>query len=336
MDIVTLLKQIDAGRVPPLALVHGPDVQALDDVLAAASRALFADASVAALGREVLDGNETSPDTIALAASTLPLGAPARLVAVRHSQALPVKGSEGLRAYVANPAPTTCLLLLADEPLTGERDRKAHWLLDAVPAAAIVELPVRKGRALQDWVRQRAAAEGYTVTDEAARLLVQWTGDDAVTLLAEIRKAALAGGPDNMSVGAREVGAVVGEHRVSGVFDLTRAVEQRDLAGALTTLDRLLASEEPMLLLALLARELRRAWSVREWSRRGQSPEQIARMLRVPPRVAEALVARAGGAGGARLPRHLERCWEVERRLKSGGEPRAELTALVAELCAGA
>jgi DNA polymerase III delta subunit len=139
-----------------------------------------------------------------------------------------------------------------------------------------------------------------------------------------------------MSVGAKEVSAVVGEHRVSGVFDLTRAVEQHDLAGALTTLDRLLASEEPMLLLALLARELRRAWSVREWSRRGQGPDQIARMLRVPPRVAEALVARAGGAAGARLPGHLARCWEVERRLKSGGEPRAELTALVAELCAGA
>jgi DNA polymerase III delta subunit len=90
-----------------------------------------------------------------------------------------------------------------------------------------------------------------------------------------------------------------------------------------------------MLLLTLLARELRRAWTVREWSRRGQPPEQIARMLRVPPRVAEAIVARTRGAAGERLPRQLERCWEVERRLKSGGEPRAELTALVAELCAG-
>jgi DNA polymerase III delta subunit len=122
---------------------------------------------------------------------------------------------------------------------------------------------------------------------------------------------------------------------MSGVFDLTRAVEQRDAATALVTLDRLLLSEEPMLLLTLLARELRRAWTVREWTRRGQSPEQIARMLRVPPRVAETLVARARSAAGERLPRQLERCWHVERRLKSGGEPRAELVALVTELCAG-
>jgi DNA polymerase-3 subunit delta len=321
--------------VPALALVHGPDGQALDDALAAVTRVLFPDAGLTALGREVFDARETSAETIVRAALTLPLGVSTRLVVVRHCQALAVKGADALREYVARPAPTTCLLLLADESLMGERDRKPHWLLDAVPAAAVIELPVRKGRALQEWLRQRAATEGYAVSEEAARLLVQWTGDDAVAVLAELRKAALAGGPENFTVGAKEVTAVVGEHRVSGVFDLTRAVEQRDTAQALVTLDRLLASEEPMLLLTLLARELRRAWTVREWSRRGQAPEQIARMLRVPPRVAEAIVARTRGAAGERLPRQLERCWEVERRLKSGGEARAELTALVAELCAG-
>jgi DNA polymerase-3 subunit delta len=334
VDVGAFLRQVAGGQVPALVLVHGADGQALDDVLAAITGALFPDPTLAALGREVVDAREISADTVARTAETMPLGVPTRLVAVRHCQAFAAKGGEALRAYVARPAPTTCLLLLADEPLTGDRDRKPHWLLDAVPASFVVEAPVRRGRALQDWLRQRAAAEGYTLTEDAARLLVQWTGDDPVALLAELRKAALAGGPDNVAVGAAEVTAVVGEHRVSGVFDLTRAVEQGDTANALVTLDRLLASEEPMLILTLLSRELRRVWTVREWSRGGQPPEQIARMLRVPPRVAEAIVARAGAAGD-RVPRQLARCWEVERRLKSSGEPRAELTALVAELCGG-
>ena len=336
MDIAAFQRQVETGRVPPLALVHGSDVQALDDVLALVTRALFPEPSLASLGREVLDARETSPDAIVRSALTLPLGVSTRLVAVRHCQGLGAKGGEAVRDYAASPAPTTCLLLLADEPLTADRDRKAHWLLGAVPASATIELPLRRGRALQEWLRQRAATEGYTLTEEAARLLVQWTGDDPVSLLAELRKAALAGGPDNVAVGAKEVTAVVGEHRVSGVFDLTRAVEQQDLAQALVTLDRLLASEEPMFVLTVLARELRRAWTVREWTREGIAPDQIARNLRVPPRVAEAIVARTRGAAGARLPRQLQRCWEVERRLKSGGAARAELTALVADLCAGA
>ena len=333
MDITAFQRQVETGQVPPLALVHGPDVQALDDVLAMVTRALFPDPALATLGRETFDARDTTDDAIVRAALTLPLGVATRLVAVRHCQALLAKGGDVLRDYAAGPSPSSCLLLLADESLAAERDRKAHWLLTAVPASAIVELPVRRGRALQDWLRQRAAAEGYTVSEEAAKLLVQWTGDDPVTLLAELRKAALAGGPSNVAVGAKEVVAVVGEHRVSGVFDLTRAVEQQDVAQALVTLDRLLASEEPMLVLTLLARELRRAWTVREWVQRGLPPDQIARNLRVPFRVAEALVARTCGAAGARVPRLLERCWEVERRLKSGGAPRAELTALVAELC---
>src|SRR5205807_10331230 len=139
---------------------------------------------------------ETPPEAVARAADTLPLGVTTRLVAVRHCQAWLAKGTEPLREYVARPSPSTCLLLLAEESLAPDRDRKGHWLLDAVPAAAAVALIPLKGATLREWLRQRAAAEGYTVSDAAARLLVQWTGDEPVTLLAELRKAALAGGPD--------------------------------------------------------------------------------------------------------------------------------------------
>lgn len=299
------------------------------------TRALFPDPALATLGREVLDAGETPAEAIALAADTLPLGVTTRLVVVRHCQDLPAKGADALRAYIARPAPTTCLLLLADEPLTGERDRKPHWLLEAVPGSAVIEAPMRKGRALQEWLRQRAGDEGYTVTPDAARLLVDWMGEDPVTLLAEIRKAALAGGPDNVTVGAKEIGAVVGEHRVQDVFDLTRAVERRDVAAALATLDRLLAGEEPMRILSLLARQLRQVWTARAWLDQGQAPQQIVRMLRVPPSAGDAIMARARDATSLRLSRQLTRCWEVERRLKASGEPRAEMTALVAELCGG-
>jgi len=305
------------------------------------TRGLFPDPALATLGREVLDAREVTPEAVARTADTMPLGVRMRLVAVRHCQAWVVKGAEAtrsaevLREYCARPSPTTCLLLVADGSLAGDRDRKDHWLLEAVPAAAIVFAPLRKGRPLQDWLRQRAGEEGYTVSQDAARLLVDFMGEDPLTLLSEVRKAALAGGPDNLAVGVKEVGAVVGEHRVHDVFELTRAVERRDAPTALATLDRLLAGEEPMRILSLMARQVRQLWSAREYLDQGQAASQIARLLRVPPPVADAIVARARGVTRAQLSRQLTRCWEVERRLKSSGEPRAEVTALVAELCAG-
>lgn len=340
MDPTAFLRSVASGRIPPVTLVHGADGQLLDDLLGAVTRALFAEPGHAALDREVLDAREVSVESLVTAALTLPFSAAARLVAVRHCQALAAKGGEALARYLAAPNPTTLLLLLADETLRAGRDRKSdHWLLETFGAAgagtpaAVVEPVARRGRALEDWLRERAAADGLTLSEGAARLLVQWVGEDPALLLGEVRKAALAGGGDHRSVGEAEIRAVVGEHRVSGVFDLTRALERRDLALALRTLDRLLATEEPMLILAMLTREVRTAWTVQVWRRRGQSVEQIARILRRPPAAVEAILASLGADSSAALAEKLRRCWTTEHALKSGGEPRAEMAMLVSRLC---
>lgn len=318
-------------------LVHGPDAQLLDDTLAAATRALFVDPAAAAFDREIFDGREADPDAVINAALTLPLAAPRRLVAVRRAQAIAARAAEALARYVAAPSPAACLLLLADEGLQPSRDRRAaHWLLGVVPGAAVVELVARRGRAVEEWLRTRARVEDLTVGEDAARLLVQWVGEDSATLLAEARKAALAGGPDNRTVGVKEVEAVVGEHRVSDMFELTRAITRHELGLALRTLERLLATEDPMPLLVMLTREVRLTWTVGEWHAGGQSVEQMVRRLGRPPGVVQALVAAARAQSPEALSIKLARCWDAERRLKSGGDARAEMTALVAELARGA
>ena len=333
MDYAAFLQAAGRGQPPPIALLHGPDPQLLDDALAAATRGLFRDAGEAALGREVFEGVEAAMDDVVRAASTLPFMTTMRLVVVRRCQALPAKGADTLAAYARDPNPSSCLLLLAEESLAASRERRDHWLLTAVPTAAIVSLAMREGRSAEAWLRQRAGAEGLTVSEEAARLLVQWVGDDGASLLGEARKAALAGGSDNAAVGVKEVTAVVGEHRLSGVFDLTRAVQRREVGVALRTLDRLLATEEPMRLLALLTADARATMTVADLAARGQGAEQIARVVRKPPPVVDAIARGPGAAPAPVLARRLERCWEAERRLKSSGDAHAELTALVLDLC---
>jgi DNA polymerase-3 subunit delta len=335
MEYTAFLQAADRGQPPALALLHGPDDQLLDDALELVARGLFADASERALGREVLEGDAVSVETVVRSAMTLPFMTRRRLVVVRRAQALANKGAEALVTYARDPNPATCLLLLAGEGLGASRDRRTdHWLLAALPPAAVVTLPLRRGRALEDWLKQRAAAEGVTVSGEAARLLVQWVGEDGARLLGETRKAALLGGPEHRQVGVAEVTAVVGEHRVSDVFELTRAVERRELGPALQILDRLLATEEPIFLLTLLTRSVRVALTIRDLAADGQTAEQIARAVRpTPAPVVQAIMTRVSGDAGDALPRQLARCWQAEWRCKSGGQGRAELTALVAELC---
>ena len=70
MDYAAFLQAAQRGQPPPLALLHGPDDQLLDDALELVVRGLFADASERALGREVLEGTDVSVETVVRSAMT--------------------------------------------------------------------------------------------------------------------------------------------------------------------------------------------------------------------------------------------------------------------------
>lgn len=330
MDYAGLLRAVEAGRTPPVVLVHGAEPVLLDDAVAAVTRALFPDPGLAILSREILEAREAGAETIVRSALTLPFLSERRLVVARGADALGVRQGEALAAYAAAPNPSTVLLLLADSELS-----PSHWLMKALPPGAVVALPRPTGRALVSWLRTRAGAGGFEVEEAAAVLLVQLVGDDLTLLLGEVAKAALAGGPDNRRVTPAEVRAVVGEQRLRNIFELTRAVAERDLGAALGVLGALLtAGEEPLGVLGMLAREARSVWQAREWLGQGRRDDEVARLLRRPPPAAAAVVALARALSGPAAARRLTRCWEVERRLKLGGAPRPELALLIADLCA--
>ena len=280
------------GPAAPVVLLHGPEAFLLEEALARLTLAVCPDPGLLVLAREVLEVRDAGADGIVRAAETLPWGAPRRLVVARGVESLGPKQAEPLIEYIRAPNPTTVLAVAVPQQLAS-----SHWLVASVPAAAVVEFPQLAGRALEDWLRSRASADGIELEPAAAQILIALVGEDPAALAGEMAKAALAGGPENRRVGAAEVRAVVGEHRSHEIFELTQAVERADAAAALVVLERLLvAGEEPVRIVALLSGQSRRA----------------------PPRAAA---------------RRLERCWQVERRLKLGAPPRPELSVLVAELC---
>lgn len=329
MDYGGFLREVERGNVPPIVLLHGPEPRLLDDALAEITRALFPDPSFLQLSREVFDAEETPAEAIVRSALTLPSMTAVRLVVVKAAQALSGKTAGALAEYLRAPNPSTRLVLLADEALP-----TSHWLVKALPPAAVIEVRGLTGRALVAWLRARAEEEGYELTEPAAQLLVRWTGEDLTTLVGEMEKARLFCGPGQRLVTEEDVREVVGEHRVLKAFELADAVERRQLGPALERLENLLASgEEPLHILGTLAREVRTTWQVKDWLRQGKSAEEIGRLLRRPAFAVETLCARAESLPSASLSGALVRCWEVEQRLKSGGRPRPELTLLVADLC---
>ena len=331
MDYPSFLKAADQGQPPSVALLHGPDVFLLEDAAARVERGLFRGASDLALVRENFDARSTGAESIVQSALMLPWQGDRRLVIARGVDALAAKAGEALAAYVRSPNPSTVLLLVASPTLPA-----SHWLTSAVPPASIVPILPPTGRQLGAWLTARANTDGFTLTADAAELLIELTGNDLSQLRGEVMKAALAGGPDNRRVGVAEVRAVVGEHRLRHIFELTRALEGSDAGAALRVLELLLnAGEDPLGVLAMLTREVRTLWQVTEAVRQGRRDSEIVGSLRRPPAAAAAVIARARSMTPEGPARLLERCWEVERRLKLSGPVRAELSLLITDLCAG-
>ena len=126
------------------------------------------------------------------------------------------------------------------------------------------------GRQLVGWLVARARTDGFELGESAASLLAELSGGDLTQLRGDVAKAALAGGPDNRRVGVEEVRAVVGEHRLRHVFELTRALIAGDAGAALSVLEALLNSgEEPLAILGMLAREVRALALAADGLRRG-------------------------------------------------------------------
>ena len=331
MDYAGYLKAADTGAPPPVALLHGPEAMLLDDAVSRVTRGLFPDGGDLTLSREILDSRESGAEGIVQAALHLPWSGSRRLVVAKGVEELGSRAAEALSGYCRTPNPSTVLMLLAPQTLAA-----THWLHKAIPRPFAIAVQAPAGGQLVGWRRARARALGIELTDDAASLLVQLAGDDLTQLCGEVEKAALAGGADNRRVTAAEVRAVVGETRARRVFDLTDALVARDRGAALMLLNAMLgAGEEPFALLGMLAREARAAWRAADGLRAGRSEDEIARELGRPPRLAAAMIERARTLPPSLAAEQLRRCWEAERRLKLGGAPRAELSLLIADLCAG-
>jgi DNA polymerase-3 subunit delta len=209
-------------------------------------------------------------------------------------------------------------------------DRRSP-VLRLVREAEQVEVRSPTGRAVLGWLQGRARAAGLTLTPQAGEALIALVGEDLGRLAGELEKAALFVGADGR-VTEEVVVALAGESRVRRYWELSQALEDGQEAKALRVLEQLLAAgEEPTPLLGQVVGFLRDAWRVK--SALAERRDARAALRGRPPFAVERLVTRASAIRPEALEAALQRCFDVELRLKSGGgEPRALLTALVADV----
>jgi len=184
-------------------------------------------------------------------ASTPPFGTERRVIVIRDAGAMTATDAEAVVRYLADPCPTTALVLVAGG------GRLSTALTKAVKAAGGREVktaPAKTGDALTGALD----GAGVTLTAAAAHRVADWFGDEAgrVPALLDVLRAAYGEGA---RIDVDDLDPYLGEAGGVAPYHLTGAIDKGDAAGALEILHRLRgASFHPLQVMAVLHKHYQR------------------------------------------------------------------------------
>jgi DNA polymerase-3 subunit delta len=238
---------------------------------------------------------------------------------------------DAVGAYVASPAPSTVLALVAEEL----KSSSALWKACA-KAGQVLAFDVAKGK-LQGWVSDQFRQRGVRAEPDAVAALIHLVGDDLQTLKMEVDKIATWAGDE--PVGEREVEALVSSSIEVPIYELTDAWSVRDTARVLALSETYFERERQRRdgaarLAGALAGHLGRLRALKQLAAEGVEPKEAAERLKLHPFRARKLQGQAEGFSGEELDDAVVRLAALDGALKGQSKlnPDLEVQRTLVEL----
>jgi DNA polymerase-3 subunit delta len=323
MPLTSAIREIRQKRFSPVYVLYGTETFLAEELIKLAQREMI-DPTYADLNVSQYDCTETSLTDILQDAETLPFLAEHRMVVARQAYfltgakpAVKVESDpDALLSYLAHPPSYTSLFLHVEADKLDERKKLVKALQEK--AVVIPFLPLRDAD-LYGWVERRAVHYQAKIERPQAMKLVERTGSDLRLLDKELEKLALYAGGNGAVITDQMIEKLASRTLEQDVFALVEDVVAGRLESAFRTLyDCMKLGEEPIKLLALLARQFRLLLQVKIWAPRGYSQQQLAGMLKVHPYAVKKAMEQARFFDETSLRRLLGELAEEDYRMKSG------------------
>jgi len=247
---------------------------------------------------------------------------------------LPEAQRKALIALLRDFPPHCCLIFVYDQ-IAYAPNRTVKTLCKAIDeCVSVVRFETQSRSDLLNWVTRRCRALGKSIDPQTAEHLLFTCGSLMSGLIPEIEKiCAYAKGT---AINREDIAAVAAPVLEAQVFDMTAAVSRRDFNRAAEILGTLLKlQEEPIVLLAVMGKELRKLytariaidsgldkfWLMNQWKMRSDYPAKL--LLEAARRVSTPWAAAA-----------VRRCQALDVRMKSvtGADSIGELKVFLMEL----
>jgi len=276
-------------------------------------------------------GKEAKAIEIVASAETTPFLGLRRLLLVKDTDLFPAAELDVLAGYAAKPNPATCLIFTAKKI-----DPRRKSFLEALKShGEVVQFWKLFEHEVPRWIQQRAKKYGGSISLEAALYLYEKVGNDLRQLDQELEKVQTFLGRE------REISLEVLKNltptiRQYSVFDLTENLSRRKLEKTLEILSALLREgEEPLKILALIARQIRLLWQAKLYTLEGKSFALAEKELGIPAKHLTNLQEQEKNFPLDRLKMAFTRLSETDLALKSSAlPPRILLESLMIDLIA--
>ena len=325
-----LLLQISKGQIEPFYFLYGPEIFYQTEIIQTLIKQWITDDN-RDFNLETFDAQESTVNHWLGSAKTLSFLGGIKLVIVRNlHDAIPQdKEAQTLIDYAENPIPEACLVVTSNKV---DRKRKLFKILTGLKTAVACEAP--KENELINWLRKRAEESNYSLSSNAARVLINRVGARPGILAKELEKTLLYAGA-NKSISEKDVAEVVGESKTENVFALTEALKTKNPETALRLLNNQINhGEEPIKILGTIAWQFRMIWEVKHYQKKNLPSGQIAKTMGANPYVVDKALQHTGRFSTKQLRTGYLELAKADRSLKSTSQdPLAVMQTLVLNLC---
>jgi DNA polymerase-3 subunit delta len=322
LDYKTAAKQISGGNALPMYICYGAEHYFREEFISfLISKTIEPEYRDFAVSK--FDLAETPLAAVLEDAGTPPFLANRKIVIARNAIFLTGAKDSGkvehktelLQQYIQSPYEDSVLVLTVDADKLDERKKLVKLLKEQ---QATVEFAVPNETEMVRWVERKAAELKFRFLPGAVDRLILNTGAKLQSLSVELEKLSLFAGPGG-EVSLEQVESLVARNAEQNVFLLVEEAVNRRLDRAYAILQDLIKQkEEPIKILFLLARQFRIILQVKELSRQGHSPAQIAPLAGIHPYAAKLALEHARKYELKQLCDVIGQLAELDFQMKTG------------------
>lgn len=245
-------------------------------------------------------------------AETLPFFAERRILLIEDSGFFKNKCDQ-LADYLKE-LPDYLYLIFSEEQV----DKRSRMYKAVGKIGRVVQFSTQKEKTLIQWIAGIFSKEGKKITRTDMELFLSKTGSDMGNIHQEAEKL-LCYTMGRDCITSQDIEAVCTTQITNKIFDMVRAVTEKNQRRALDLYEDLLALREPpMRILYLLARQFRHLMQTKEMLEEGKDPQEIGKILGVPSFAARNYANCAKRYGIGELRQAVEDFTNAEEDVKTG------------------